>query len=71
VPLLIWVHAFSPDDVFVAGNDGRIFHFDGVVLMELDTPTDQQLWGVWRSANDDLRAVGGDAFMPGNVPVLP
>lgn len=59
VPLLNWVHAFAPDDVMIAGNGGTILRWDGATLRPMDTPTDQDLWGLWGATPNDVWAVGG------------
>lgn len=68
-PLLNWVYGFSADDVFMVGNDGRSFHYDGTELSEIETPTQSRLWGVWGATRDDLYAVGGNG-RTGDLPVL-
>lgn len=68
-PLLNWVYGFSADDVFMVGNDGRSFHYDGEALSEIETPTEARLWGVWGATRDDLYAVGGNGRTD-DVPVL-
>jgi len=59
LPLMNWVFGFSADDVFLVGNRGTIVHWDGGAWTIQETPTDDQLWGVWGAAPDDVYAVGG------------
>jgi hypothetical protein len=59
VPLLNWSWGFGPDDLTVVGNDGTVLHHDGSAWTAQDTPTDEDLWGVWGASPDDLWAVGG------------
>ncbi len=58
-PLLNWVYGFAADDVFVAGLNGVMLHWDGTAFTSMPTPTDEWLWGVWGAAPDDVWAVGG------------
>lgn len=60
VPLLNWVHGTSATDVFFAGEDGTILHFDGSTWRLHETPVSAAVWGVWAVAPDDVWAVGGD-----------
>lgn len=57
--LVNWAHAFSRDDVWFAGAGGRVLRWDGAKITAMDTPTDQDLWGVWGASPDDVWAVGG------------
>ncbi|HJL02749.1 MAG TPA: hypothetical protein RMH85_14700 [Polyangiaceae bacterium LLY-WYZ-15_(1-7)] len=70
VPLLNWVTGFGPDDVWMVGNDGVIVHGDGSSWETVDSPTDQDLWGVWGAAPDDIYAVGGVPFAGGEPTVI-
>ena len=72
VPLLNWVHGFGPDSIWMVGNEGTVIHWDGAAWarQELETPTDQALWGVWGAAPDDLWAVGGNGRSEGQATIL-
>ncbi|MBX5480468.1 MAG: hypothetical protein IRZ16_01275 [Myxococcaceae bacterium] len=70
VPLLNWVHAFSPNDVWIAGNAGTLLHFDGQNWTKATPLTDQPLWGIWGAAPDDVWAVGGSGFSSGSALLL-
>jgi hypothetical protein len=59
-PLLVWVHGFGPDDVWVSGTRGTVLHYDGDAWTALDSGTELDLWGVFGFAGDDLWFVGGD-----------
>ncbi|MEM9493398.1 MAG: hypothetical protein AAGC55_29895, partial [Myxococcota bacterium] len=59
VPLLTWVYGFGPDNITAVGFDGTVIHWDGSVWTAQETPTTEDLWGVWGSAPDNLWAVGG------------
>ncbi len=61
VPLIVWVYGFGPDDVFAVGLDGSALRYDGSAWNEIDTGTDQDLWGVFGFSPDDVWIVGGDA----------
>ena len=61
VPLLNWVHGVPGGELVAVGNDGTVLRSpDGASWSRDDPVTDQDLWGVWGSAPDDLWAVGGD-----------
>ena len=70
VPLLNWVFGFGSSDVVVVGNDGTILRGDGTTFSQVASPTDQDLWGVWGSAPNDVWAVGGSARLASGVPTL-
>ena len=72
VPLLNWIHGFGPDSIGMVGNEGTVIHWDGSAWtrQELETPTDQDLWGVWGAAPDDLWAVGGNGRAEGQATIL-
>lgn len=46
------------DDLFVAGADGLIMHFDGTSWQPMSTPTTARLSGLWGTAHDNIIAVG-------------
>jgi hypothetical protein len=60
VPFLVWVFGFGPDDVYAVGEDGGAVYYDGNSWSRLSTGTEQDLWGVWGAAPNDLWVVGGD-----------
>ncbi len=69
VPLLNWVFGFD-GEVFFVGDQGVVVHLAGESDWSImDTPTDQDLWGVWGSSPTDVWAVGGDPF-PGGEPTV-
>lgn len=72
VPLLNWTWGFGPDRIWMVGNGGTIIHWDGSTWtrQELETPTDQALWGVWGASPDDLWAVGGNGRAEGQATIL-
>ncbi len=70
VPLLTWVYGFGADDVTVVGNEGTVLHFDGMKWQQQATPTEQNLWGVWGAAPDELWAVGGRGRVDGEATLL-
>ncbi|MGE0786078.1 MAG: hypothetical protein AB7S26_10345 [Sandaracinaceae bacterium] len=71
IGLLNWVVAFAPDNVFVVGYEGAIVHYDGAAWTRMDSPTTQDLWGVWGATPNDVWAVGGTARDASNaVPTL-
>jgi hypothetical protein len=70
VPLLNWSFGFGSSDIHVVGNEGTLLHYDGTAWRLVDSPTDQDLWGVWGAAPDDVWAVGGTARGVDGVPTL-
>ncbi|MEM9191908.1 MAG: hypothetical protein AAGF12_22235 [Myxococcota bacterium] len=70
VPLLNWVYGFGPNDVTVVGDDGAVLHWDGARWTRQSAPTDEQLWGVWGAAPNDLWAVGGRGFPDSEATIL-
>lgn len=69
VPLLNWVHG-TESRVWLVGNSGTALYYDGSEFVTTDTGTDAPLWGCWVSSDDDVWAVGGDAFDPDGDPVV-
>ncbi len=61
-PILNWVFGFGPADVWAVGGGGTILHYDGTEWRSQETPTEQELWGVWGCSPTDLWAVGGGSF---------
>ncbi len=73
VELLNWVHVFDDGTPIVAGNGGVILRPDdsaGDGWRAEQTPTDQDLWGVWGASQDDIWAVGGDGRTEGAATVV-
>ncbi|MCB9617601.1 MAG: hypothetical protein H6722_34640 [Sandaracinus sp.] len=70
VPLLNWVTGFGPDDVIFVGDAGTIIRGDGETWTRQESPTDQDLWGVWGSGPDDVWAVGGIPFLGGRPTIV-
>ncbi|ACY14636.1 sialidase family protein [Haliangium ochraceum] len=70
VPLLNWAYGFGPDDITIVGNGGTVIHWDGASWSLQETPTEQDLWGVWGAAPDDLWSVGGGGREPGQQTLL-
>jgi photosystem II stability/assembly factor-like uncharacterized protein len=70
VPLLNWAHGFGPDDITVVGDGGTVIHWDGSAWELQGTPTEQNLWGVWGAAPNDLWAVGGNGREDGDATIL-
>jgi hypothetical protein len=69
-PLLNWVKPFDDGQVVVAGNGGTILWDDGSGWVTLETPTTEDLWGVWGASPDDVWAVGGRGREDGQATVL-
>jgi hypothetical protein len=70
VPLLNWIHGFGPGDITIVGNSGTVIHWDGSRWGRQETPTRQDLWGVWGASPDDLWAVGGSGLSAGDATLL-
>lgn len=69
VPLLNWVHG-TDSRVWIVGNGGAALYHDGSAFTTTDTGTDAPLWGCWASSDDDVWAVGGDAFDADGDPTI-
>lgn len=59
VPLVTWIHGFGSDDMTAVGFGGTAMHWNGSTWTLQETPTEEDLWGVWGFSSDDLWAVGG------------
>lgn len=70
VPLLNWAHGFGPDDITIVGRGGAVIHWDGEAWTIQETPTEEDLWGVWGASPDDLWAVGGGGRQAGQETIL-
>lgn len=70
VPLLNWVFGFGASDMHAVGNEGTLLRNTGAGWALVDSPTDQDLWGVWGAAPDDVWAVGGSARLADGAPTL-
>lgn len=70
VPLLNWAHGFGPDDITMVGRTGTVIHWDGTAWTVQETPTQEDLWGVWGASPDDLWAVGGAGREAGQETIL-
>lgn len=70
VPVLHWAHGFGADDVTIVGRGGTVIHWNGTAWTIQDTPTQQDLWGVWGASPDDLWAVGGAGRQAGQETIL-
>ncbi len=55
-----WVHALAEDDVYFAGSDSHVVHFDGEDFRRIRTPGlgKHIVFGVWAAGEDDIYAVG-------------
>lgn len=68
--LLNWVHVFADGEPIVAGNAGTILRrVDGQWQLE-ETPSGEDLWGVWGANPDDIWAVGGSGRQANAATVL-
>lgn len=57
---LVWVHAFEAGPVYVGGTGGLVMRYDGGSFDRLETPSEQDVWGIWGAVPDDVWVVGGD-----------
>ena len=46
------------DDVYAVCSGGVILHFDGTLWHAMQSPTVNDLHGIWGAASDDIFAVG-------------
>jgi hypothetical protein len=69
-PLLNWVHAFGPNDIFSVGNGGTVIRYDGTSWTTIDSGVDRNLWGVWGASPDDVWAVGGNGMEDGQATII-
>ena len=53
----------SQDDVWWAGDDGRVLHFNGKILVPRDSGTDKDLHGVWGRGPDDVWFAGDSVIL--------
>ena len=57
---LYWVHVFADDVVYTVGTGGTILSYTGDQFELEETPTNQDVWGLWGKTSSDIWAVGGD-----------
>jgi len=70
-PLLNWVHGFgATGGLYVVGDGGTALRMENEVWTLEDTPTDENLWGVWGASEADLFAVGGSGRSPSQATIL-
>ena len=48
-------------DIYVAGTNGTVLHYDGSTWTEMETGTTESLRDVWGASTSDIFAVGGNA----------
>ena len=53
---VVW--ASAPNDVFVVGGGGVIWHYDGVTWQQMASSTEGELLAVWGSGKNDVYAAG-------------
>jgi hypothetical protein len=69
-PLLNWVHPFDDGTTLAVGNGGTVLIDDGSGWAVQETPTEQDLWGVWGASPDDVWAVGGAGRSEGQDTII-
>lgn len=69
-PLLNWVEPFADGQTAAVGNGGTALWNDGTGWVTLETPTTEDLWGIWGANPTDVWAVGGRGRSPGQATVL-
>lgn len=62
-PTLATVWTTGPDDVWVGGVQGTIFHRTALGWIESTTPTTQHVASIWGSAPDDVWACGNNGMI--------
>lgn len=60
------VWAETANSVYVAGDGGGIFHWDGSSWTEMETPTERPLFSIHGSGSNNIWAVGGDSYQSTN-----
>lgn len=60
------VWAQSSESVYVAGDGGAIFHWNGSSWTEMETPTERPLFSIHGSSNNNIWAVGGESYQSTN-----
>lgn len=70
VGLVNWAHGFGDGDVYFVANGGRALRWDGERFEVWETPTTEDLWGIWGVAPDDLWAVGGSGLETSEAVIL-
>ena len=60
--LLVWVHAFSDEEVWIVGEGGAVLRGSVGAWEPLSVGTTEPLWGVWGRSASDLWIVGGDVL---------
>jgi hypothetical protein len=51
----------ASNDVWIAGDNGNILHWDGTVLKSIETRTHENLMGIWSSGPGEAWAVGDNS----------
>ena len=59
LPVINWVFGFEDDTTFAVGNAGTILKRQGTKWNLMESPTTEDLWGIWGASADDVWAVGG------------
>jgi hypothetical protein len=56
-----WIHGVTDDEMYLAGEAGEVFRFDGTTLTPLavGAPAGTTFFGIWGASGDDVWAVGG------------
>jgi hypothetical protein len=58
------IHGFASGEMFAAGFDGTVLHFDGSAWTKMNLNTATYFYGVWGSAPNDVWVVGHPIFQP-------
>ena len=66
--LMVWVFGFGPNDIWIVGEGGTILRGSVGNWTELDSGTEEPLWGVWGASANDVWIVGGSP--EGDAPTL-
>ncbi|MEL6347021.1 MAG: hypothetical protein AAFV53_28160, partial [Myxococcota bacterium] len=69
-PLLNWVHGTGSDDVWVAGLQGTLLHWDGAEWVDHSVQTDAAFWGLFARSPDEVVAVGGASRWGGEAAMI-
>lgn len=63
--------AFAKDDVWAAGDQGTLLHWDGKAWTKTPSPTTSDLYALWGASKGDVWAVGHDVLLHKGAAALP
>ncbi len=60
---LYGVWSLDPNDAFLVGGGGKIYHFDGTTWTPMISPTTKWIRDIWGNAHTNMYAVGDDGIV--------